>query len=442
MKKSLLALCAVACMASAYAQEANSPVTFTTDGVRFQVNEADQTTVTVMPVSSSYPADVVIPEHVTDASTGISYTVTGIGEEAFYLAKCTTLAIPATITDIDGKAFWGSYISALEVAEGNTVFASANGILYSKDMHKICCFPPEKSFGSYVLPESVTEIGAYAFCGVWLTAFEIPARITTIGEGAFMGTKLRSIEVPATVTSLGDAVFQNCQKLAKVVLPDGLKKVPEHFLATCWELKDFTIPESVEEIGLYAFSQTFTYGYQTDIVIPDKVTTICAGAFQGGRGLKSLTLGKSVASIDLYAFAQCSGLKEITSLNTTVPTCLSFDGNDDEVVYAFYEVPDDCVLYVPAESLNAYKSSWGVKFSDIRPISTGGVEAASTGADNSMVVNTGNGELTVSSLNPVEVFNSAGVKVAFSSTGYLNVQLAAGVYVVRSSSRNVKVLLH
>lgn len=93
MKKSLLALCAVACMASAYAQEADSPVTFTTDGVRFQVNEADQTTVTVMPVSSSYPADVVIPEHVTDASTGISYTVTGIGEEAFYLAKCTTLAV-------------------------------------------------------------------------------------------------------------------------------------------------------------------------------------------------------------------------------------------------------------------------------------------------------------------------------------------------------------
>lgn len=114
-----------------------------------------------MPAGSSYPADVVIPELVTDNSTGISYTVTGIGEEAFYLAKCPTLTIPATITDIYGKAFYGSYISTLEVARGNADFVSDDGILYSKNMHKICCFPPKKTFGSYVLPESVTEIGAY-----------------------------------------------------------------------------------------------------------------------------------------------------------------------------------------------------------------------------------------------------------------------------------------
>ena len=48
------------------------------------------------------------------------------------------------------------------------------------------------------------------------------------------------------------------------------------------------------------------------IVIPNNVTIIRYGAFDGCNGLTSVTIPDSVTSIDSYAFYYCSGLKSMT----------------------------------------------------------------------------------------------------------------------------------
>ena len=70
-------------------------------------------------------------------------------------------------------------------------------------------------------------------------------------------------------------------------------------------------------------------------------------AFYDCSALTQVTIPSSVKSIGDFAFYWCSALAEMTVLATVPPT----------VIYsAFYEVSRDIPVYVPAESLEAYKA--------------------------------------------------------------------------------------
>ncbi len=452
MNKSLLSVIvsgAMLCGASVYAQDEAERVTFkTSDGFYFVVNDDEPTSVSLLPVSDGYQGDVVtVPSAATDPSTGITYTVTTIGEQAFYYSRCPKVVYPATIAKIDGSALFNSSVADVEIAEGNETYLSVDGIVYTKDMTTLWSFPPEHKYDGYVLPETVTAIGDYAFCGLfYLSSFEIPARVKSIGEAAFMGTRLKNIVIPSTVESVGSAAFQNCKQLVSIEFPEGMTLMPDHVLTYCSKLESVNLPSSLTKIGGYAFNGAFiygkTYGFKCvdEITVPDEVTEIEYGAFQGNRGLVSVTLGKKVSNIGLFAFAQCSALKSLTSLNTVPPVCEELDQAASGVEDAFAEVPEDCVLYVPAESVDAYKAAWGVKFTDIRPIDSAGIEDAGL-ESGSFEVNVAGGVLTVVASGAVEVYNCAGVKVASSHDGRVAASLPAGVYIVRGAGRVAKVAL-
>ena len=77
------------------------------------------------------------------------------------------------------------------------------------------------------------------------------------------------------------------------------------------------------------------------------------------HGLRSVTLPSTVTYID-GAFGNCWNLRTVTCLATTPPT-LTEGSIDDGVDY----------IYVPAQSVNAYKSAsgWSDYSSKIRAIS-------------------------------------------------------------------------
>lgn len=113
----------------------------------------------------------------------------------------------------------------------------------------------------------------------------------------------------------------------------------------CITLSSITIPNSVTMIDINAFANCSGL---TSVVISSGVTSIGSGAFYGCTSLKNINLPNSVTSIGRNAFYDCSGLTSIT-VNTTTPPSLGEGAFDNT---------NDCPIYVPCQSVDAYKTAW------------------------------------------------------------------------------------
>ena len=112
---------------------------------------------------------------------------------------------------------------------------------------------------------------------------------------------------------------------------------------TLADLVSLEIGDCVTSIGERAF---FVCSSLESIDIPDSVTTIGSDAFSNCSGLTSVTIGSGVTSIDGGAFFYCPSLSSITVEATTPPTL---------GITAFVDT-NNCPIYVPAESVDAYKA--------------------------------------------------------------------------------------
>ena len=115
------------------------------------------------------------------------------------------------------------------------------------------------------------------------------------------------------------------------------------FRFTC--LTSITIPEGVTTISKNTF-----YGCTclSSISIPEGVKMIEAVAFYGCSGLRELTIPESVTSIGEGAFSHCSNFIEIHAKMVIPPAISSVFYGVDKTI---------CTLYVPAESVDAYKAA-------------------------------------------------------------------------------------
>ena len=167
-----------------------------------------------------------------------------------------------------------------------------------------------RSLTSLVIPDSVTNIGDYAFSSCRsLTDIVIPDSVTNIGDYAFWNCRsLTNIVIPNSVTSIGDNAFEYCFSLSNLIIPDGVTSIGDGAFVGCTSLSSVVIPDSVSCIGNNAF-----WGCEslTDIVIPNSVTSIGESAFYGCRSLTEVVIPDSVTSIGNKAFHTCSSLTNI-----------------------------------------------------------------------------------------------------------------------------------
>ena len=204
------------------------------------------------------------------------------------------------------------------------------GVKYSKDVRKLLKAPKELrrgysvkegtriicnhafadcSLSKIAIPDSVTDIGDYAFeycCS--LSNMVIPNSVTSIGDYAFYGCRsLSNIVIPDSVTKIGDYTFSVCSSLSKIVIPNSVTKIGDYAFSDCSSLSKIVIPNSVTDIGDYAFAHCSLF----NIAIPDSVTAIGYGAFSGCRSLSKIVIPDSVTKIGDYAFSVCSSLSKI-----------------------------------------------------------------------------------------------------------------------------------
>jgi hypothetical protein len=161
--------------------------------------------------------------------------VTHIGSGAFFNNQLTSITIPESVTSIGGSTFGGNQLTSvtigsgvtsigtgafsdydslttINVASGNNSYSSVDGVLYNKNRTTLIAYPKGKTNVSFIMPNSVTSIGQFAFGScINLTSVTIPNSVTSIDEYAFYNcTSLTSITIPNSVQSIGDYAFDGC----------------------------------------------------------------------------------------------------------------------------------------------------------------------------------------------------------------------------------------
>ena len=151
------------------------------------------------------------------------------------------------------------------------------------------------------IPESIIEINEYAFSGCTsLTKIILPKSVTFIGYAAFEDcTSLTSITIPESVVHIGVNAFDG----------SGLTsiKVDENN-------KVFDSRNNSNSI-IHTETNRLRVGCKNTI-IPESVTSIGDYAFAGRTDLISITIPKSVIDIGISAFSRCENLSTINYKGT------------------------------------------------------------------------------------------------------------------------------
>ena len=144
----------------------------------------------------------------------------------------------------------------------------------------------------------------------------------------------------------GNDAFTQCHNLISVTMPDTVTSIGGFAFSNCTGLTNVTIGNGVTSIGNRAFQGCRSL---TSITIPDSVTSIGDRAFNSCSSLSSITIPDSVTSIGDYAFQSCSGLISVTAKATTPPSLGA----------SALSSTNNCPIYVPADSVDAYKAASG-----------------------------------------------------------------------------------
>ena len=300
----------------------------------------------------------------------IPESVETIGSEALRLDNCplTEINIPASVKSLGDNAIRWSMLEKYIVDEDNEVYASKDGILYTKDFTKIVDVPFNIK-GEINIP-AVTE-NVMDYKEWWqdnpLTAINIDEAHETLSsaEGVLFNKdktilyyypRLKEGEkysVPITVATIDTMAFANMY-LKELEMSDNVTKIELAAFYSMIALEKIQLSNSIKEIPHYAFMNS---GELKTIIIPEGVESIGVGAFMGCENLSMAVIPSTVKKIGTEAFImQGTNLRNIYCYATTPPALWWVEDDDwaeSEEEYIFSNF--NANLHVPASALEDYK---------------------------------------------------------------------------------------
>lgn len=284
---------------------------------------------------------------------GITYTLnTSTNTATVTNTPSGSVVIPATVkynnrkfdvTEITGV---NSGITSVEIPEGVTSIGTA--------------FKSKNSLTSIVIPSTVQRLEEDAFRNCALISVNIPEGVTYIGRNGFAScSALSSVVIPTTLTSMGEGAFDGCTSLKtitwnakhcvdfqqspfhtslrwrettnstyygnnytkSIVFGDEVEYIPAYLCSGFYALSTVVIPNSVKEIGDYAFDAVRAWSTYDYYIFDTTMSSISFGlglekigsyAFYGRSVISEVSIPDKCTTIDPFAFAKCSNLSTIT----------------------------------------------------------------------------------------------------------------------------------
>lgn len=208
---------------------------------------------------------------------------------------------------------------------------------------------------------------------------KIQFRIKDSSDGAgeyrriFEGLEITKVIIPEVERYLYEYEFASCNKLEEIEYKSTklYYELPSGVFYNCPLIKSVDLPANTLVISNNAYERS---GIET-ANIPEGVQMLGVGAFANCASLKTVVIPNYISQIDGGCFIYCTNLTSITINSTDVPTLnkqtITDDQGDLQVNNAF-DYTNNCPIYVPAASVDAYKAAtnWSKYASRIQAISS------------------------------------------------------------------------
>ena len=206
---------------------------------------------------------------------------------------------------------WGDYTESIRsvVVESGVTYIGKHAFMNTCNMTEI------------TIPDTVTEIGVYAFYYSGIESVTIPDSVTTLGEWVFFGCgSLEYVWIGAGVSSIGAQMFQGTSSLTSINVDEDNSHYcsVDGLMLTETGTELVAVPGGISgtlsiPAGVTSIRDTACIGCEliTEVVIPEQVTSIGDCAFIYCEGLTSVSIPDGVVSIGSNAFFD-TGLSEIT----------------------------------------------------------------------------------------------------------------------------------
>ncbi len=301
--------------------------------------------------SSVSPTRVAVPVYIECG--GFRYSVTSVGEKAFYACPTLTTVNLGSVESVGEKAFMNC---------PNLKAVNLSGVRHIG----FKAFANAASVKSLTIPATVEEIGGYAFYGLTsLTSLTISTGTALIGGGAFSGcTLLNSFSgthpgivdgvmlvagtslvscaagpeathafVPDSVTAIADGAFSRCLNLRSIELPGTVVSMGMYAIYGCASLEHLVLSPSLASVHKSAIQGTVLYDADGETVLPCRASALAGGCFEkmDGRLVKMTQLdeGDSFSLSSLTYTAIGSGEVSLTGYegvitSLTVPSSVYY----------------------------------------------------------------------------------------------------------------------
>ena len=298
-------------------------------------------------------------------------------------------------TSTDGKVVTPSNTSAFGANIVSNEYANGTGIItFDSDVKTIGdqAFNLCSTLSGIIIPEGAKSIGYAAFAGCHeLASISIPEGITSIGAHAFESCNvLTEVVIPESLTIIADRAFQFCHALTSVSIPAKVRSIGVEAFIACESLSSITVAGGNKVYDsrnncnaiIETSTNTLIAGCQ-NTVIPQSVVRINDNAFYASLNMTQVVIPEGVKTIGYRTFAHCYALTSV-SIPATMESIggLAFETNSSLTqMIVFALVPPsvesnilsnsyNCKIYVPAGSLDGYKtaSGWSTYANRIFPI--------------------------------------------------------------------------